>query len=106
MDWKRWLKFSPYKKIWFWAGRPFTYIWRDIYHESEWLVSTLWFWMGALASCGIIKLLLLIFPGKLTVDLVISCILIICGIGWAIYTFGYIRGHIHWGKDWQKGQGK
>lgn len=28
----------------------------------------------------------------------------IVGIAWAIYTFGYINGHFHWGTKWIKGQ--
>jgi len=33
MNWKAWLKFNPYKKLWSLMGkRPWTYIRRDFYH--------------------------------------------------------------------------
>jgi len=80
---------------WFWSklgGRPWTYIIRDVWHEAEWLLQTIWFWMGV-AAC-----FLYVVPDwhlnwwqKLLVL-------------WGIYTFGYINGHLFWGTKWIKGQ--
>ena len=72
---------------WLWShigGRPWTYIWRDIYHEAEWLIQTVWFATGV--AVGIY------FSWKLAL------------IMWAIYTYGYINGHFFWGTPWIKRQ--
>ena len=85
MNWKKWLGYNLYKKLWSpIGGRPWTYIWRDIYHEAEWLIQMIWLFIGI----GIFYFL-----------------------GWwgvlgftLVYTFGYINGHLHWGTKWIKGQ--
>lgn len=76
---------NPYK--WLWSrigGRPWTYIWRDIYHQAEWLIQTLWFAAGVAVG--------LTLGWKLAL------------VAWGIYTLGYINGHFHWGTRWIKGQ--
>jgi len=76
---------NPYQ--WLWSrigGRPWTYIWRDIYHQAEWLIQLLWFAGGG--AVGIF------FDWKIAL------------IAWGIYTFGYLNGHFHWGTRWIKGQ--
>lgn len=62
-----------------------TYIMRDIYHEAEWVSHLLWFSLSILAYalCHDIKHAFILF---------------------GIYTFGYIAGHLFWGKKWIKGQ--
>jgi hypothetical protein len=85
MNWKEWLTFDFYKKLWsLIGGRPWTYIMRDIYHEAEWLIQMIWFFIG---------------------------ILIYHFFGWwgvlgfcIVYAFGYINGHLHWGTKWIKNQ--
>lgn len=76
---------NPYKMLWSKiGGRPWTYIWRDIYHQAEWLIQMMWFWIGA--AVGIF------FGWEIAL------------IAMGIYTFGYINGHFHWGTKWIKGQ--
>ena len=76
---------NPYK--WLWSrigGRPWTYIWRDIYHEAEWLIQVLWLCIGAVVGTHFGWIEVGVFVG--------------------VYTFGYINGHCHWGTKWIKGQ--
>jgi hypothetical protein len=72
---------------WFWSkigGRPWTYIIRDVYHEAEWLIQTIWFALGVVVG--------LFSIWQVAVFL------------WLIYTFGYINGHLFWGTKWIQGQ--
>jgi len=76
---------NPYK--WLWSkigGRPWTYIWRDIYHQAEYIIQLLWFSVGVVVGIN--------FGWKLAY------------IFWGIYTIGFIFGHFHWGTKWIKGQ--
>ena len=72
---------------WWWSkigGRPWTYIWRDIYHQAEWLIFLIWFMIGVAVYY---------FWGWWGV------------LGfWVSFTFGYINGHFHWGTKWIEGQ--
>ena len=76
---------NPYK--WLWSrigGRPWTFIWRDIYHQAEYIIQLLWFMTGV----GVY-----IWLGWFGVLL------------WFLfYTYGYINGHFHWGTKWIKGE--
>ena len=77
---------NPYK--WLWSnttGRPFTYILRDIYHQAEWLVQGVCFFIGIFVG--------IYFGWKIAL------------IAWGVYTLGYIGGHIHWGKKYTPHQG-
>lgn len=77
---------SFYKMLWSKiGGRPWTFIMRDIYHEAEWVTHFIWFSLGILV--------LSIFH-----DVCLAFIL------FGVYTFGYISGHLFWGKKWIKGQ--
>lgn len=86
MNWKEWLKYGAYKKLWSLIGkRPWTWIYRDIWHKLEWFPQMQWLFTG---------------------------ILIYHFFGWfgvwffcAVYAYGYINGHFFWGKKWQEGQG-
>jgi len=85
MDWKRWLGFNLYKKLWsLIGGRPWTYIYRDIWDNLEWFPQMQW------AATGILFELLRHYKGW---------------PWWAhfiwvgIYSFGYINGHFFWGRD-------
>ena len=75
-----------YKKlIWGWTtGRPWTYVWRDIYHTAPIVIQILWFFIGV----AIYR-----WSGWLGV-----------GIFWSIYMFGFLEGHFHWGKKYIAGQ--
>jgi hypothetical protein len=66
------------------GGRPWTYILRDIWHELEYLPGCLLFASGFAAGrfFGWEALL----------------------AGWAVFTFGYIAGHLFWGTPWRRGQ--
>jgi len=87
MDWKKWLKFDPYKKLWsLIGGRMWTHIWRDLWHQAEFLMMMLWFFTGI----GIY-----IWLGWFGV--LLFCI---------FHTYGFLNGHFFWGKKWIPGQGK
>ncbi len=76
---------NPYK--WLWShttGRPYTYIWRDVYHTAPIVIQVLWFSIGGL---------------------------IVYNFGWEgagvfaiVYLFGFLEGHFHWGKKYIPGQ--
>ncbi|MEW6141972.1 MAG: hypothetical protein AB1597_02300 [Chloroflexota bacterium] len=66
------------------GGRPWTYILRDIYHEVEWLVQTVFFAIGAVAGH--------FAPWWLLVA------------AWSLYTAGYVSGHLFWGTRYRPGQ--
>ena len=87
MNWKEWLTYNPYKKLWsLIGGRPWTYITRDIYHKFEyvWLVGIFigGYWVG---QSGLVswKWFLIIM---------------------AVYTLGYVHGHFFWGKKYIENQ--
>ena len=80
-----WLRFNPYKKLWsIIGGRPWTYIWRDIYHTAPIVIQVLWFFVGV----GVYQ-----WIGWWGV-----------GVFWAIYVFGFLEGHFFWGKAYKEGQ--
>lgn len=82
---KQWLTFAPYKKLWsVIGGRPWTYIWRDIYHTAPVVIQCLWFFIGV----GVYHFLG--WWGVLA--------------WWCIYLFGYLEGHFHWGTKHIPGQ--
>jgi len=71
-----------YKELWSRiGGRPWTYIYRDIYRKYEWCIQLQWFWTGILVLW------------LLDCDIPTAKVLIL----WAVYTFGYINGHFFWG---------
>jgi len=84
MNWKDWLSFNPYKKLWFWAGRPFTYILRDIWHKAEFVC------IVALIAIGV-------WAGHHFDWLTILKAM-------AVFTAGYIGGHLFWGKEYISNQ--
>ena len=74
-----------YKMLWSRiGGRPWTYIWRDIYHEYEWVIYLKWLVTGIIVTH---------FLGWQ-----------IALIAFAVFTYGYIHGHFGWGTKWTKGQ--
>ena len=85
MNWKKWLGYNLYKKLWsLIGGRPFTYWLRDVWHKAEIV------WILILVALGVAL-------GH-NYDWIEA--LKIMGI----FTIGYIAGHLFWGKDWQEGQ--
>jgi len=79
---------SLYKRLWSKiGGRPWTYIWRDIYHKAEYVIQLLWFFTG---------IAVYYYLGWVGVILF-----------WIFYTYGYINGHFHWGTKWiERQEGK
>jgi len=72
---------------WLWThvgGRPWTYIWRDIYHQAEWIIQMLWLCIGAVIGIYFGWVGVAIFAG--------------------VYTYGYLNGHFHWGTKYIQGQ--
>ncbi len=89
MNWKRWSGYNLYKKLWsLIGGRPWTYIYRDLWHNVEILMQAQWFWSAVL----VLWLLGISIPLKQL------------GIFWGIYIFGYIQGHFFWGRKYIPGQ--
>jgi len=85
MNWKKWLGYDIYKKLWSIIGRrPWTFIYRDIWHRFEILMQLQWFWTAILVL------------HLLGTDIPIKPIL----IGWVIYLFGFIMGHFFWGRKY------
>ena len=85
MVWRKWLGYDLYKKLWsLIGGRPWTYIYRDLWHNVEILMQCQWFWTAIL----VLWLLGVSIPLR---ELL---------IGWVIYIFGYVQGHFFWGKDY------
>lgn len=79
-----------YKELWSRiGGRPWTYIWRDIYHTTPVLIQALWFSLGALATWLL-----------LTNEWALWWLAVV----WGLYLFGFLQGHFHWGTKWQKWQ--
>ncbi len=75
-----------YKKLWsLIGGRPWTFIWRDIYHLAPYVIQALWITIGVFIGVNWGWKGLAIF--------------------WSIYTFGFLEGHFHWGTKYILGQG-
>lgn len=74
---------------WWWSrfgGRPWTFILRDVWHKFEIVPQLWWLMKGAI----IYK-----YFGWAGI-----------GVFIAIYLYGYLQGHLKWGKPYQEGQGK
>ena len=82
MNWKKWLRYSFYKKLWSLTpiNRPFTYWLRDVWHRLE----------------GICIIFLVASGAVLTHYFGLKAVL----IGLAIFCVGYIAGHLFWGKKY------
>ena len=81
MSWYKWL----WSRI---GGRPWTYIYRDIWHKYEILMQAQWFWTAIL----IVWILGCNIPLAELLTL------------WGVYTFGYIMGHFFWGSKYIQNQ--
>jgi hypothetical protein len=85
VDWNKWSGFGLYKKLWsLVGGRPWTYIYRDVWHRYEYVVQAQWFFFG---------LAVYHFLGWYGAMLF-----------WIFYTLGYINGHFFWGRRYIPGQ--
>ena len=85
MNWKEWLKYDPYKKLWsLIGGRPWTYITRDLWHKFE------FFWIVGLVSLGVYLGHHYEWKTVLT--------------GWLIFSAGYCAGHFFWGREYIENQ--
>jgi len=98
MNWKDWLSFDLYKKLWsIIGGKPWTYIARDLWNSAEWAMQSVWLWSGVALACWIIS-------GKINTDWWVvfrytaKYILLLH----AVYTYGYINGHIFWSSNGEK----
>ena len=81
MNWKKWLKYNPYKKLWsLVGGRPWTYISRDFYHKVEYVVIVGFTVLGYYLHTWVSHKDFWIGVGVLTV--------------------GFILGHFFWGRKW------
>jgi len=85
MNWAEWKSYSIYKKLWsIIGGRPWTWIYRDVWHKLEWFPQMQWFFTG-----------LLIYHFFGWFGTIFFCV---------IYTYGYINGHFFWGKTYIENQ--
>lgn len=76
---------SWYKKLWTrWGKRPWTYIYRDIWHKYEFFPQMQWLMSGAVGYY---------FLGWK--GLVVAIL---------IYAYGYLNGHFFWGTKYRSGQ--
>lgn len=92
MNLKKWLRYDLYKKLWsLVGGRPWTYIYRDIWHRYEIVVQTQWFFFGVLALYAAEHWLYMPW-GR------------VCLIFWVVYFLGYLNGHFFWGRRYIPGQ--
>ena len=85
MNWKQWLHYDLYKKLWSLVGsRPWTYILRDLWYKFEfiWIIGLIAFgvWMGH--NWGWLEVLERM----------------------AYLTGGFVLGHLFWGKEIIEGQ--
>lgn len=90
MNWKAWLKYDLYKKLWSLIGkRPWTFIYRDVWHQYEWFPQIQWLATGIAAEWARQYWQ---FPWW-------------AHLVWiGIYTYGYINGHFFWGTKWLRSQ--
>ena len=85
MNWRDWLKYGAYKKLWSLIGkRPWTYLARDLWHKAEFV------WIIGLVAIGV-------WMGH-NFDWIE--VLKIMGI----FTIGFIIGHFFWGTKYIEGQ--
>ncbi len=88
-NWHKWTGYNLYKKLWsLIGGRPWTFIYRDLWHTVEILGQVQWFWTAVLVFWLI------------GVDIPIKLL----GVLWGVYILGYINGHFFWGTNWKQGQ--
>jgi len=85
MNWKQWLTFGLYKRLWsIIGGRQWTFIIRDTWHKFEGL------WIIGLVAVGALL-------GHWLWELIFWFLL--------VFALGYIAGHLFWGKDYIPNQG-
>ena len=90
MNWKKWLGYTIYKKLWSIIGkRPWTFIYRDVWHKLEWFAQMQWLVTGIVAEY---------LRQRFNLPWWIHLVWI------ALYTYGYINGHFFWGKKYIPGQ--
>ena len=76
MDWKAWLGFNLYKKLWsLIGGRQWTYIIRDFYHQHPILFTFIVMWSAYLLNKYVM----------------------ISITDWFILSAGVLLGHLFWG---------
>lgn len=90
MNWKEWLKYNPYKKLWSLViGRPWTYFSRDVYHQVEYVVLMICLFTG-------------FFTGYYWARYDV-CLWWLAAL-WGVSTIWFILGHFFWGRKYIKGQ--
>ena len=81
---------DAYKKLWEkWPGRPLTYAMRDCWYKYELFGQALWFVIGI---------------GVLSIVLHYHLPLWLVPVTFGVYTWGYLNGHLFFGKPYQPGQ--
>ena len=82
MNWKEWLGYNLYKKLWSLTpiNRPFTYFLRDVWHKCPFV------WTMGLIALGVAM------GHNLDWIEVLKWM--------AIFTAGFIFGHLFWGKKY------
>ena len=92
MNWKQRLTYDPYKKLWSLIGkRPWTYIYRDLWHKYEWFPQIQWLMTGVFIYYAAEHWLHDVWWHVVLIAI-------------AVYTFGYINGHFFWGTRYKANQ--
>jgi len=95
MNWKEWLGYSIYKKLWSLIGkRPWTFIRRDWWHEYEIINIVFFVSVGFLSGLFYCQILQWLFSAWYHLIILVA----------SVYFIGAIQGHFYWGKTWIKGQ--
>jgi len=95
MNWKKWLGFSLYKKLWSLIGkRPWTFIRRDFYHIAPLLNIGFFFWGGVMF--GVYHQTVMAWVNSSLWNFFIFT--------FGVWLIGGIQCHFFWGSKWIKGQ--
>ena len=81
VDWKKWLGYNAYKKLWsLIGGRPWTYIMRDFAHQNPFLMLLIGFFFA------------LVVKSYLRWDYLV------------VGSLCFLAAHLFWGTKYRKGQ--
>lgn len=96
MDWKKWLGYDLYKKLWSIIGkRPWTYIRRDFWHQFE-IINIVFFVSAGFFSGLYFDSIILWVVSNLPWSLI--------GLAATFYVIGGLQCHFFWGSKYIPGQ--
>ena len=71
----------------------------NLWHNGAYIYQAFWFYLGATAMLLIHNFI----TAGYSMPIHIPTALKLLSIPWAIYSFGYLNGHLFWGKKYIKG---